>query len=159
MNRFKKNLLIGMTVLGLGSAAFAAPDAAQANGAQGRPAHMHKHDGAKFKERMEKRQAELHDKLKLAPNQEVAWKTFTASMTPPARDAKRPDRAEWEKLSAPERMEKRLEMSQKRQEFMASRLTAVKAFYAQLNPEQQKIFNDNFAKPRREDHRNYRTPA
>lgn len=159
MNRLKKNVLIGMTVLGiglgggLGSAAFAAPEGqAPVAGAQEGPARMHKHhkhDPAKFKERMEKRQAELRDKLKLTQNQEAAWKTFTASMAPAADRAKRPDRAEMEKLTAPERMEKMLERSKQRQDAMAARLQAVKKFYAQLTPEQQKVFNDEFAKPHR----------
>jgi periplasmic protein CpxP/Spy len=164
MNRFKKNVLVGMTVLsiglgaGMGSAAFAAPDSQpQASGPQEKPARMHKHDPVKFKERMEKRQAELHDKLKLTGNQETAWKTFTASITPAvAEHAKRPDRAEWDKLSAPERMEKMLERSKQRQDAMASRLTAVKKFYAQLNPTQQQIFNDNFSKPQRFGHHGHR---
>ncbi|MGV3742533.1 MAG: Spy/CpxP family protein refolding chaperone [Burkholderiaceae bacterium] len=159
MNRLKKNVVIGMTALGigLGSVAFAAPDSqAQASGPQDKPARMHKHDPAKFKERMEKRQAELHDKLKLTANQEAAWKTFTASMTPAVGHAKRPDRAEMEKLTAPERMEKMLERSKQRQDAMASRLTAVKKFYAQLTPEQQKVFDESFAKPHRFGHHGHR---
>lgn len=158
MNRLKKNVVIGMTALGigLGSVAFAAPDTqAQASGPQDKPARMHKHDPAKFKERMEKRQAELHDKLKLTANQEAAWKTFTTSMAPAER-GQRPDRAEMEKLTAPERMEKMLERSKQRQDAMATRLTAVKKFYAQLTPEQQKVFNDEFAKPQRFGHRGHR---
>lgn len=165
MNRFKKNVAIGMTVLGIGlgtgmgSAAFAAPDTqAQGASSQDKPARMHKHDPAKFKERMEKRQTELHDKLKLTQNQEAAWKTFTASTTPAGHGhGKRPDRAEWTKLSAPERMEKMMERSKQRQDAMASRLQAVKVFYAQLTPEQQKVFNDSFAKPHHSDRRHGRS--
>ena len=161
MNRLKKNVVIGMTVLGIALGAgstFAAPDSqVQASGPQDKPARMHKHDPAKFKERMEKRQAELHDKLKLTANQEAAWKTFTASMKPADRgQAQRPDRAEWDKLSAPERMEKMLERSKQRQDAMATRLSAMKTFYAQLTPEQQKVFNDNFAKPQRFGHHGHR---
>lgn len=158
MNRFKKNVVIGMTVLGIaiGGAAVAAPDAqTPSSGPQDKPARMHKHDPAEFKARMEKRQAELHDQLKLTANQEAAWKTFTASMTPADR-GQRPDRAEWEKLSAPERMEKMLDRSKQRQDAMASRLQAVKTFYAQLTPEQQKIFNENFSKQHRFGHRGHR---
>ena len=164
MNRLKKNVVIGMTVLGIALGAgstFAAPDSqVQASGPQDKPARMHKqhkHDPAKFKEHMEKRQAELHDKLKLTANQEPAWKAFTASMAPAERgQAQRPDRAEWEKLSAPERMEKMLERSKQRQDAMATRLTAVKKFYAQLTPEQQTVFNDSFAKPQRFGHHGHR---
>lgn len=156
MNRFKQNIAIGMTVLGIGlgagmgSAAFAAPEGqVHASAAQDGPARMHKHhkhDSAKFRERMEKRQAELHAKLKLAPSQEAAWKTFTASMVP-TEHGKRTDRAEMVKLSTPQRMEKMLERSRLRHDAMATRLQAVKTFYAQLTPEQQQVFDDSFAKP------------
>lgn len=150
MNRTKKTVLIAMTVLGLSNGAFAATDTpAQPGGAKPAMAGKHhQYDSAQHKERMEKRQAQLHDQLKLSPNQEAAWKTFTAGMTPPA-SGPRPDRAAWENLSAPDRMEKMLEWSKQRQEMMASRLAGMKTFYAQLNPEQQKIFNDHFAKAHR----------
>jgi Spy/CpxP family protein refolding chaperone len=152
MNSFKKSLLIGATVIGLGSVAFAAQgDPAPAKGTERSGGWMHKHDDAKFKERMAKRQAALHDKLKLTANQEPAWQTFIAAVTPGER-GKRPDRAEWDKLSAPERMERMLAKSKERQDRMASRLAATKTFYAVLSPEQQKIFNDNVGKGRHHGH-------
>lgn len=150
MHHLKKKVLIGMAVLGLSGAAFAASgDQARGSGSDRASAHsMHQHDGAKFRERMEKRQAALHDKLNLAQDQEAAWKAFTAAMTSIGH-AQRPARGDWANLSAPERMERMLERSNQRQQRMASRLAAVKNFYSQLAPEQQKIFNDNFAKPHR----------
>ncbi len=153
MNRSKKSVLIALTVLGLSGSAFAAPEAAAPdNGAKPAMTGMHhKYDAAKHKERMEKRQTELHDQLKLTQNQEAAWKTFTAGMTPPAKGP-RPDRAAWANLSAPERMEKMLERSKQRQEVMASRLAGVKTFYAQLTTEQKKTFDDNFGKHRGHGH-------
>lgn len=147
MNRFHKSLLIGAAVISLGSGAIAAPgDAAPA--AQKGPdhtsagGHYKKWDPAKMKERMEKRQADLRDKLQLTANQEGAWQAYTSSMTPPAKGA-RPDRAEWEKLSAPERMEKQLQKMKEHQARLETRLSATKTFYAALTPEQQKVFNDN----------------
>lgn len=113
----------------------------------GRP--MSAEDRAKFqermKERMAKREAELRDKLKLTAAQEPAWKTFTEKMKPGNPPA-RPDRAEMEKLTAPERMEKALAMMKEREKRMTERVAAVKEFYVVLTPEQQKVFDAEFAK-------------
>lgn len=156
MKNFRKSLLIGATVLGLSSAAFMS-NAQPAPGERGGPdrASMrghHWHDGARSPERMKQRMAEhqsaLHGKLNLTPGQEAAWQEFTAAMTPNDQ-RKRPDRAEWEKLSAPERMEKQLTLMKEGEARMASRLAATKTFYAILTPEQQKIFNENFLSGRR----------
>lgn len=146
MNRFKETLLVGIVAIGFGGAVFAAQGDQAPDASKGPRKEMrHKHDPAKFKEHMAKRQAELHDKLKLTPAQEPAWKTFAASMTPPER-GKRPDRAEWDKLTAPERMEKMLANMKEHEAKMAARLAAMKTFYAVLTPEQQKVFNDNVGK-------------
>jgi len=151
MNNFRKNLLIGAAVFGLGSGAFIA-NAQPGPGGQGGPdrASMHGyrwHDGARsperMKERIAQRQAELHDKLNLNAGQESAWQAFVAA-TVPNGQWKRPDRAEWDKLPAPERMEKQLALMKEREAHMAERLAATKAFYATLTPEQQKIFDENF---------------
>jgi protein CpxP len=146
MNKLYKGLLVGAAVIGLGGGAYAAqgdkapegkgPDRMSEGG------HRKAFDPVKFKEYMAKRQKELHDKLKLTAAQEPAWNTFTASMTPPDM-GKRPDRAEWAKLSAPERMEKALARSKERQARMETRLASMKTFYAVLTPEQQKTFNEN----------------
>jgi protein CpxP len=150
MNALHRTLLIGAAVVSLGGAAYAAQGDKAPDGQPGTKQdwkHGHgKFDPAKFKEHMAKRQKELHDKLKLTAAQEPAWATFTAAVAPPADMGKRPDRAEWDKLSAPERMEKRLGMMKEHEARMASRLQATKTFYAQLTPEQQKVFNDNVGK-------------
>lgn len=156
MNKFRKNLLIGATVLGLSSVAFIS-NAQPGPSEQGGPGRgsMHGHhwkDGARspeqMKERLAKRQAELHDKLKLSAGQEAAWQSFAAAMTPSGQ-WKRPDRAEWEKLSAPERMEKQLALMKEREAQMATRLAATKTFYAALTAEQKKIFDESFMRGRR----------
>lgn len=148
MNTFRKNALIGMMMLGFASATVGV----QAQNAPEGAGHMamgghHERDPAKHAERMARHQAELHDKLKLTAAQEPAWKTFTASMTPPNR-ANQPSRAEMraqmEKLSAPERMEKMLANMKEHEAVLTKRLDALKTFYASLTPEQQKVFNDNF---------------
>lgn len=90
----------------------------------------------------------LHDKLKLTPEQETAWKSFHEKMKP-TESRNRPDRSELASLHAPERREKMLSMMKEHENRMAERVAAVKEFYAVLTPEQQKLFDDQFSKHRR----------
>lgn len=140
MTTLRKHLLVGMLALGLGAGSLAAyaqrPDCGPAGG----PAGMH---GERMKERMEKRQAELHGKLKLNASQEQAWNAYIGKMKPAERP-QRPDRAEFDKLSAPERMEKMLGFMQQGEKRMAERVAATKEFYAVLTPEQRKVFDEAF---------------
>jgi protein CpxP len=157
MTQFRKHLLIGMTVLGLAAGSFGAhaggPDGAHQMGAGPMSSREHGRSPEQMKERFAKRQAELHDKLKLTAAQEPAWNAFVAQMKPGERPA-RPDRAEMAKLSAPERMERMLAMMKEGEKRMADRLAAVKEFYAVLTPEQQKTFNEQFGPGRH--HRHHR---
>ena len=69
---------------------------------------MDHRDPAKMQAVMAKRQAEMKAKLKITPAQEGAWTAFTAAMQPPVHGA-RPtatQRAEIDKLSTPERIDK-----------------------------------------------------
>ena len=137
MTKFRKTLIACVVALGLGAGSFAAyadkPDCGP-----GRASF-----GEHRKENMEKRAAELHDKLKLNPSQETAWKAYMARMAPEERP-QRPDRAEFDKLTAPERMEKMLGFMQQREKRMAERVEATKSFYAVLTPEQKKVFDGAF---------------
>lgn len=139
MTKFRKNiLLIGLATLGLGSV----PMLAQANcGPMGGGSE-------KFSQQIEKRQTQLHDKLKLSAEQETAWKNFSEKMKPSG-TGKRPDRSDLASLHAPERMEKMLAMMKEHESRMVERVAAVKEFYAVLTPEQQKLFDEQFAQHRR----------
>jgi Spy/CpxP family protein refolding chaperone len=116
-----------------------------AHGQDGAPGH-HAMDMAKWqekmKERMAKRQAELHEILKLTPAQEPAWKTFVQSMEPKGMTLPQ-DPKEMDKLSTPERMERSLERMKEHQASLQNRLAALKNFYGSLTPEQQKLFDEN----------------
>jgi Spy/CpxP family protein refolding chaperone len=141
MKSIRKHLIAGLiaTCVGAGSfAAFAQTPPAGAPQKQDRGAMMEH-----MKERMQKRAAELHDKLKLNASQEAAWKTYMAKMQPGQPPA-RPDRAEMEKLSAPERMDRMLALMKEHEKRMEARVAATKEFYAVLTPEQQKTFNAEF---------------
>lgn len=140
MNKLHKGMLIGMTVIGLGATAVAARADMGDYGRMG--GHRHGWSSEKMQERMAQHQADLHAKLKLSAAQEPAWKTYTDSMKSGAM-MQRPDRAEMEKLAAPERMEKMLGLMKDREARMSSHLAALKTFYATLTPEQKKIFDAN----------------
>lgn len=143
MNKLHKSILIGMTVIGLGATAVAArADIGDCGHMGPMGSYGHGWSGEKMQQRIAKHQADLHAKLKLSAAQEPAWKTFTDSMQPGAM-MQRPDRAEMEKLAAPERMEKMLGLMKEREARMGSHLEALKTFYATLTPEQKKIFDAN----------------
>ncbi len=94
--------------------------------------------------RMKHHMQKLKTALKLSPDQEPAWTALAGAMAPPARP-QRPDRAEMEKLSMPERLDKMKQlMSQHHEARMAEmdkHAAAVKSFYAVLTPEQKKTFD------------------
>ncbi|BDT70009.1 hypothetical protein os1_42010 [Comamonadaceae bacterium OS-1] len=138
---FKSLVLAGLLAT-LGATAFAADAPPPPPPAAG----MAHHDPAKMQEHMQKRQAALKAQLKITPAQEAAWTTFTASMQPPAHGP-RPDKAAFEKLTTPERIDKMRAMRAERDAEMDKRADATKAFYAALTPEQQKVF-DAHAMPR-----------
>ncbi len=159
MKTFRNSILIGITAFGLASTVLAADQASA-----GTPAVQHAHPGfmgkvgafadGKFAEhmqaRMEKKLSDLHDKLKLLPVQEPAWTTFTATLKP----APRPDaatraqmRADFEKLTAPEKGDFMLTKMKLHETMMSTKLEALKTFYASLTADQQKIFNANFKGP------------
>ena len=114
------------------------------------PGFMHERMQAHRQARAEKRLAELKTKLKITAAQEGAWTTFTTAMKPPAAGAMgvRHDpahRAEMQKLTTPERLEKMRAMRQGRQTLMNAemdkRADATKAFYAALSSEQKAVFD------------------
>ena len=150
MLNLKKTLIIGLTAAGIGMTAmssFAQMPPAGPGGAAG-------HHGpsaeqiAKFEQHRAKRQAALHDKLKITAAQEGAWKTFTEKTTPvrPAIPPVRPSKAEMEAMTTPQRLDRFAEFAKKREAEMTAHIAAVKEFYAVLSPEQQKVFDQEFRK-------------
>jgi periplasmic protein CpxP/Spy len=146
MKAFRTHLLIGIAALSLGAGSVAAPADAPARD-KGCWEHMGGAEHGRFAERMRehmaKRAAELHDKLKLNASQEMAWNTYMAKVKPDERAA-RPDRAELDKLTAPERMDWMLAHMKEHEKRMEDRAAATKEFYAVLTPQQKKIFDDEF---------------
>ena len=140
-----------MATLGLAATAQpmppAAPVTSAAPGKPGPQAGEHRYDPARMQAHIAKRQAELKAKLKLTPAQDGAWTSYTAAMQPPVHGA-RPtseQRAEFDKLGTPERLDKmRTLRSQRMTEMSAAmdkRDEATKTFYATLSADQKKVFD------------------
>lgn len=127
------------------------PPAPNAPAAQGQQRPTPEQREARMKEHFQRAASQLHDKLKLNANQEAAWNTYLQSMTPPAR-GQRPDRGQWANMTAVQRMEKHLEMMKTREAELSKRLEATKAFYGQLNPDQQKTFDAETARMMKDMH-------
>ena len=122
--------------MGPGPAGERGPDAAT----QGAP-RMGRMDPARMQEHMARHQADLKARLKLTPAQEGAWTSFTSAMQAPASWAQRPNRAEMDKLTTPERIDRMRALKAQHDAEMTKREDAIKAFYAALTPEQQKVFD------------------
>ncbi len=149
MKQTQRRLLLASLLASLGFAALAqtppSPEGGPGHPApQARHEHWGRHDPARMQERMAKRLAELKDKLKITPAQEGAWTAFTTALKPPATRPARPDRAEFEKLTTPERIDRLQTLHAQRDAEMRQRAEATKAFYAALNPEQQQVFDAEF---------------
>ncbi len=139
---------VGASAMAEGPTTTAPAASARQAGPHGGHHMMGQHDPAKMQAWMAKRQAELKAKLKITPAQEGAWTAFTAAMQPPARMGDRPgaeQRAEYAKLSTPERIDKMRAMRTQRMTDMNAAMDkrgdATKTFYAALSPEQQKTFD------------------
>jgi hypothetical protein len=146
MKKLIQSLVIAGVMATAGGAAFAQMDGG-----------MMDHDGmyqmgqAKRVQMHAKRLADLKVKLKITTSQEAAWTSFTDAMKPPAEMmGKRPDRAEMDKLSTPERIDKMRALHKERMATMEAAMDqrgdATKTFYATLSTEQQKVFDAEFAK-------------
>lgn len=94
---------------------------------------------ARQEERMARRLGQLKQKLQITAQQEPAWTTWTTAMKPVR--MQRPDRAEFRRLSTPERIDRIRTLRTQRNAEVDRRLDATKSFYAALNADQQKVFD------------------
>ena len=127
-------------------AAAAAPSLAQptspprAEGRMGAGMDMPRRDP----EAMMQRHAEhMRAVLQLRPDQEPALRALIEGMRPPAdmRERFRQERQAMAKLSTPERLDRMRARMGERQAQFDRRAAAIKRFYAQLTPAQQKAFD------------------
>ena len=109
------------------------------------------HDPARRQQKMAQRQADFKARLQLNASQEAAWSAFAASVTPPTWSGqdRAAMRAEMEKLSTPERIDRMKALRAQRNAEMDQRADAAKSLYATLNADQKKVFD---AQPMRGGH-------
>jgi len=144
----KRALLVGL-VAGSGilaASTFAMTDGGGA-GKEGCEARHGQAIHAKWEARRAAHLSELKEKLKLSPGQEAAWTTFASGTQPGVRPMggdRQAMRAEFDKLTTPQRLDRMIAMSEMRRTRMLERSQAIKAFYAELSPEQQKVFDAEF---------------
>lgn len=93
---------------------------------------------ARMSERHARHMERLKAELKLSPEQEAAWKAFVVRTEPQPFKAPAQD---WSKMTTPQRLDAQQALHAERSAEMAQRIEATKSFYAQLTPEQQKIFD------------------
>ena len=110
----------------------------------------HSIDPARMEVRMNHHLNELKRKLHISEPQEPAWTAFTTAMKPPiAALTPFPDRAEMEKLSTPERIDKMKQIRAQHQDtmkpFMDQRDEAIKTFYNTLDAAQKKTLDAEHA--------------
>lgn len=143
MKTMFKRALLASLLAGAGFAVFAQG----MGGPMGYPMHdcmqrgMRQPDPARMQNMMARHQAALKARLKITPEQEAAWTAFTESAKPAAGVAPRPDPAEMDKLTTPERIDRMRALRNERQAAMDKHADAVKTFYAVLTPEQKKVFD------------------
>jgi len=141
----KRALMVGLLA---GSGILAASSFAMPTGdTVGKPGCEARHgqkDPAKWEARRAERLSGLKAKLNLAPEQEAAWNSFTSASQPGMHRMggdQQAMRDEFANLSTPERIDLMQARAEMRRAKMAERAEAIKAFYAQLTPEQQKVFD------------------
>ena len=145
------SLLLAGLLATAGASAMAQAPAAGSLPAAGKPAGPHgdgmgRHDPAKMQAMLVKHLAKLKAKLKITPAQEGAWAAYTAALQPTPHARPTPEqRAEFDKLTTPQRIDKMKEMRTQHigemNAAMNKRGDATKTFYAALTPEQQKTFD------------------
>jgi len=136
-----------MAAIGIGAIAQTqTPPAGPASGPQTMQGEHGRHDPAKMEQRRARMQeriaqhmAELKKKLQVTAGQEAAWTTWTSAMTPPS--LQRPDRAEFQALTTPERIDRMRALRAQRNAEVDKRMDATKSFYAVLSAEQKKTFD------------------
>jgi hypothetical protein len=94
-------------------------------------------------QRAERRAERLRAVLQLRPDQEPALRTLVAAMQPTAeqRERREAERTEMRNLPTPQRLDRMQARSAERQARFAQRAEAIKRFYAQLTPAQQRAFD------------------
>jgi protein CpxP len=140
-------LLAGLVLpLGLATASLAqdAPPAPPPAPGMAHDHHWGDHHDADPAARRAHMAEHLTTALQLQPNQQTALATFLESMKPAGDMKDRMDhaRGEMDHLSTPARLDKMVAHIDEMRAHLVAHAAAVKQFYAQLTPSQQKAFDD-----------------
>ena len=139
--RLSSLALAGALALSAAGASLAQPAPPPGPGPDGAAArHWQRPDPAKMAEEHAQR---LRAVLQLRPDQEPALKALIAAMQPdPAKmEQRRGERGEMRGLTTPQRLDRMQAKMAERQQRFARHADAIKRFYAQLSPSQQKAFD------------------
>lgn len=147
MNPHRRQLFVAAALLAAGTLAHAQlPAAGETSGpAAGRMRHRHPEGKRRFShdaERHARRQQAFKDELKLSEAQQPAWERYQQAMQPQAGAGARQQPEDLSGLSTPERLDRMQARQAERQQRMEQRMQAVRDFYVELTPEQQKIFDE-----------------
>jgi len=134
MTIYREAWLIGAILLNLGLAG--AVSAQGPDGMDGGPWAAHR------EQYVNERLAQIHTELKLTPAQEADWKTFSDKIERARAQKIHPDIEAMQKLSAPDRLQKLIDLNKARQTMLEDVLAATRTFYATLSPEQRKAFDE-----------------
>ncbi|MDB5749760.1 MAG: hypothetical protein JWP65_181 [Ramlibacter sp.] len=133
---------LGLTAVAQTAVPAATAPQAQAQAQRGDPASMEQRH-AKHREmrqlRAERRMAALKLKLQISAAQEGDWAAWTTAMKPAERQ--RHDRAEFARLTTPERIDRMRALHAARGAEMDKRGNATKTLYSALNADQKKVFD------------------
>jgi Spy/CpxP family protein refolding chaperone len=145
-----KKMIKSLVLAGVMAAAAGTAFAQMGEGMMGHEGMPHR-DPARMEQMHAKHLSDLKAQLKITATQEPAWTAFTDAMKPPVgMMGTRPDRAEMDKLTTPERIDKMRALHKERmaamEAVMDKRDSAVKTFYAVLSAEQKKVFDAEHAK-------------
>lgn len=161
MKSLRKHLMAAGLLAGLGLGAIAQTTTPPAPGAAPQAQAQHAPDPAraaerraKMEQRIAKRMAAFKEKLKITAAQEGAWTTWTTAMKP--QPHQRPDRAEFARLTTPERIDRMRVMRVARMADADKRGEATKTFYAALSADQQKVFDAESLRFAKQMHRGMR---
>ena len=143
-------LLLAGALSALAGYSMAQPAPSHGLGSAAHGQGMGKQDPARMQARMTQRLAELKSKLKITPEQEAAWTTYTEAVKPAPRAAMAATHAELNQLPTPERLDRMRALHAEHMVAMTTRMDqradATKSFYAVLSADQKKVFNDQFSR-------------
>lgn len=140
MKPHRRHLLAAAVIAAAGFGALAQAQSPTTPGPNGRPdAARIEQFRARMQQRMAERLGELKQKLAITPAQEGSWSAWTAALQPTPHQ--RPDRAQFQSMTTPERIDQMRALRAQREAEMDRRMDATKAFYGSLSADQKKVFD------------------